>query len=56
MHLCKYCYANMDKSKVMNNFKKHGPKSPFLIGNLEKGDTVTEAKQVSFVKNQLSMF
>ncbi len=55
-HLCKYCYANMDKQLVINNMKKHNPSSPFLIGDLQKGDKITEAKQVSFIDLQTSLF
>lgn len=55
-HLCKYCYANMDKQIVLDNIKKHNPNSPFLIGNAEKDDKITEAKQVSYISSQLSIF
>ncbi len=55
-HLCKYCYANMDKQIVINNMKNHNPDSPFLIGNLQKGDKITQAKQVSFINFQTSLF
>ncbi|MDE6224347.1 MAG: DUF1848 domain-containing protein, partial [Alphaproteobacteria bacterium] len=55
-HLCKYCYANMDKQVVLSNMKKHNPNSPFLIGDLQKGDKITEAKQESFVVLQTSLF
>ncbi len=36
--------------------KKHNPNSPFLIGNLQKGDKIIDAKQKSFVINQISLF
>ncbi len=55
-HLCKYCYANMDKKVVIENMKKHDPSSPFLIGNLQKGDKITEAKQESYINSQISIF
>ncbi len=55
-HLCKYCYANMESLIVLNNMKKHNPNSPFLIGNLQKGDKITQAKQESYVINQTSLF
>ena len=45
MHLCKYCYANANPTLVKENIKKHNPNSPFLIGDLEKEDKITEAKQ-----------
>ncbi len=53
-HLCKYCYANAERDKVLANVKKHDENSPFLIGNSEKGDVITEAKQVSFADLQTS--
>ena len=52
MHLCSYCYANGNKNLVFNNYKKHDDFSPFLIGNLEKGDVVREARQESWVINE----
>lgn len=42
MHFCKYCYANYEEKKVMNNFKKHNPNSSMLIGELEKNDIIKE--------------
>ena len=55
-HLCKYCYANMDKKVVLENMQKHNPNSPFLIGNLQKSDKITQAKQDSFIDMQTSLF
>ena len=39
-HLCKYCYANFDESKVGNNFKIHDKNSSLLIGHLQADDIV----------------
>lgn len=55
-HLCKYCYANMDKERVLKNMRMHDPNSPFLIGNLQSGDKINEAKQESFIEKQRSLF
>ena len=55
MHLCKYCYANMNQELVKENMKKHNPSSPFLIGELEKEDKITLAKQQSWINNQISL-
>ena len=41
-HFCKYCYANYDERKVLNNMDNHNPNSSLLIGNLEKGDIIKE--------------
>ena len=54
MHLCKYCYANATSGLVRENVKKHNPNSPFLIGELEEGDKITEAKQISWIKDSNS--
>ena len=56
MHLCKYCYANANQGLVKENVKKHNPDSPFLIGDLEKEDKITEANQKSWLNsyNQIS--
>ena len=54
MHLCTYCYANANPSLVKENFKKHDPHSPFLIGNLEPEDKITKAKQENWINKQIS--
>ena len=55
-HLCKYCYANANNGLVRENIKRHNPNSPFLIGEEEAEDKITEAKQKSWIKeeNQIS--
>ena len=54
-HFCRYCYANYDKRAVRENMRKHDPSSPLLIGHLLPGDKVTEAKQTSWINDQISM-
>ena len=57
-HGCKYCYANFNQQSVITFTKKHDPHSPFLIGNLEPDDKVTERKMKSLKKEpsgQISM-
>lgn len=56
MHLCKYCYANFNKTLVQENYKLHNPNSPFLIGESTSEDKITEAKQKSWITfdNQIS--
>lgn len=60
MHLCKYCYANFNKTLVQKNFKLHNPNSPFLIGESTPDDRITEANQKSWKDenklNQLTLF
>lgn len=56
---CKYCYANKDMAKVRENFKRHDPRSPLLLGNLLPSDEVTQGAQKSFLKSsfvQSSLF
>lgn len=55
-HFCRYCYANYDREKVMENRKSHDPLSPFLIGHEEMGDTITEARQASWIDRETSLF
>ena len=56
MHLCKYCYANNDRQLVMENFKRHNPDSPFLIGEYEDGDEIHEVEAESWIDRQISIF
>ncbi len=51
-HLCKYCYANANTGLVRENMKRHNPNSPFLIGEPEAEDKITEAKQKSWKTNK----
>ncbi len=55
-HLCKYCYANADRKIVLENMKRHDPKSPLLIGGVRKTDKITQAKQESYKTLQTSLF
>lgn len=54
-HGCVYCYANYDRKSVINNLKLHNVDSPFLIGELRKGDVIKEARQESFIEKQLKL-
>ena len=55
-HLCRYCYANADPSLVIAQSRLHDPLSPFLIGNYEPDDIITDAQQISWVDTQKSIF
>lgn len=44
-HLCKYCYANFDETKIKDNIKKHNPASSLLIGELEPDDEIKVRKK-----------
>lgn len=41
-HFCRYCYANYDEKKVIDNTSQHNPKSSLLIGELEPNDIIKE--------------
>ncbi len=46
-------------AKVRENFKRHDPRSPLLLGNLLPSDEVTQGTQKSFLKSsfvQSSLF
>ena len=53
---CRYCYANKDHAKAMQNYLTHDPKSPLLLGHLLPTDTVKPLKQESFLSKELSLF
>lgn len=44
-HLCKYCYANYDESRIMENYANHDSKSSLLIGHLKEDDMIKERKK-----------
>ena len=39
-HFCKYCYANYDEKKVLENMMVHDDSSSLLIGHIEDGDVI----------------
>ena len=54
-HFCKYCYANTNKNLVRENMKKHDSTSPFLIGESTENDVIHEAKQTSWIDQQMRL-
>jgi DNA repair photolyase len=44
-HLCKYCYANYDEAKVLENMKLHDVNSSMIIGSLQDDDEITIRKR-----------
>ena len=52
-HLCRYCYANVEKDTVIHNVKLHDPKSPLLIGHVQPEDRIHDAKQNSWIDYQM---
>jgi len=49
-HECQYCYANFNEGLKNKNILMHYPTSPFLFGDREVGDDVTERKMKSLIK------
>lgn len=47
---CKYCYANQNPQKALENARKHDPSSPLLLGCVRPEDTVIQGAQRSFLK------
>lgn len=47
---CKYCYANKNPGKAIENYKRHNPDSPLLIGDIKDTDTVLQGAQKTFLK------
>lgn len=44
-HLCKYCYANYDESKVKENINNHDINSSQLIGHINSDDIIKPRKK-----------
>lgn len=44
-HLCKYCYANYDESKVKENINNHDINSSLLIGHINSNDIIKPRKR-----------
>jgi len=55
-HFCKYCYANYDRTSVLQNSRQHDPDSPLLVGGLHKDDQIKDARQVRYRTGQLTLF
>lgn len=53
---CLYCYANYDMSIVKENLKFHNPLSPLLVGGINPEDNIKDARQESYIDNQLHLF
>ena len=54
-HLCRYCYANAEPSRVLAQSRQHDPQSPFLIGGYRDGDTIHDVPQKSWIDEQTSL-
>ena len=56
LHLCKYCYANAEPARVLDNSRLHDKNSPFLIGNYRQGDIIHDVVQKSWICKQETIF
>lgn len=58
LHKCKYCYASADFDECDNNFKKHDPNSPLLIGWPKGNEKIIEMKpkKLNTGTKQLELF
>lgn len=54
-HLCRYCYANHDHAAVLRAMAQHDPASPLLIGHVQPGDRIHDAKQELWRDDQLRL-
>ncbi len=55
-HFCRYCYANAERKLILENMRRHNPKSPFLIGNSLPQDVIHQARQKSWIDPQMRLF
>ena len=54
-HLCRYCYANAETEKVLEQSRLHDPQSPFLIGNYRDTDIIHDVPQRSWIDGQSTL-
>ena len=50
---CRYCYANKDHKKALENYKRHDPDSPLLLGHLMETDIVQLGEQKTFLAQEV---
>lgn len=54
---CRYCYANIDHAKALENYRLHDPNSPLLLGHVQETDTIKPSVQTSMLlKNEPTLF
>ena len=55
LHKCKYCYASGDFNQCDENYEKHDPKSPLLIGWPRGDEEIIEMKSKRLNTGQLKL-
>ncbi len=53
---CRYCYANKDHAKALQNYLTHNPDSPLLWGNIQPGDKIVPSRQESLLSKEPRLF
>lgn len=53
---CRYCYANKDPEKALQNYLAHDPNSPLLLGHLQPGDKIVPSRQESLLSKEPGLF
>lgn len=53
---CKYCYANGNRERILQQLILHDKTSPFLSGGFFPGDKITERKVKSWKEDQFQLF
>ena len=53
---CRYCYANKDHEKALQNYLAHDPSSPLLLGHLQPGDKIVPSRQESLLSKEPRLF
>ena len=54
-HGCRYCYANNNEESVRRAMSEHDPHSPLLVGQVQPGDVIRDARQESWRDGQLTL-
>ena len=52
---CRYCYANTNHGKAVENYKCHDKNSPILLGKISDSDVILPANQTSFIDKSLNL-
>ena len=52
MNGCKYCYANKNPQKALDNYKYHVKTSPLLLGVVKPNDVIIQGLQKSLKKEE----
>ena len=49
---CRYCYANQNPALAQENYRRHDPASPLLLGTLRPEDKVSAGNQQSYLVSE----